>query len=283
MCDFGLFEFNRVPFGLMCSGNYFVHVITNILRPVREFTDLFVDDVAVHSKQWQGHLEHLTQFLQTVKNAGITLNLKKCRWAQGQVKFCGEIVDSGKRFADQEKVRIIHEMKIPETKTELRQILGIFSFSREHIPKFAEITKPLTDLTAKRVSSKIPWGPLQHDPFEMLKSLLCKATTEPLCIVDFTKPFNLFVDASSSAVSAALTQTNPDGVEVPVAFSSTKLTGAQRSWSTIEHEAYAALVALQKYHKWLFSTKVTVHSDHNPLLYLTESALKSTKLMWWLM
>jgi len=74
---------------------------------------------------------------------------------------------------------------------------------------------------------------------------------------------------------------NPDGVEVPVAFSSTKLTGAQRSWSTIEREAYAALVALQKYRKWIFGTKVTVHSDHNPLLYLTESAPKSPKLMRW--
>jgi len=48
------------------------------------------------------------------------------------------------------------------------------------MPKFAEITKPLTDLTAKRVNSKIPWGLLQQDAFEMLKSLLCKATTEPL-------------------------------------------------------------------------------------------------------
>jgi len=32
---------------------------------------------------------------------------------------------------------------------------------------------------------------------------------------------------------------------------------------------------------WLFGTKVTVHSDHNPLLYVTESAAKSAKLMRW--
>ena len=132
-----------------------------------------------------------------------------------------------------------------------------------------------------RVGSKIPWGPLQQDAFEMLKSFLCKATTEPLYIVDFTKPFDLFVHASSFVVSAALTQSNRDGIEVPVAFSSTKLTGAQRSWSTIEREAYAALVALQKYRNCIFGTKVTVHSDHNSLLYLTESDPKNTKLMRW--
>jgi len=41
--------------------------------------------------------------------------------------------------------------------------------------------------------------------FEELKRLLCKATVEPLYIVDFAKPFNLFVDASLHTVSAVLT------------------------------------------------------------------------------
>ena len=55
----------------------------------------------------------------------------------------------------------------------------------------------------------------------------------------------------------------------------------QCAWSTIEREAYAALMALQKYRNWIFESEVTVHSDHNPLLYLTESVPKSAKLMRW--
>ena len=58
--------------------------------------------------------------------------------------------------------------------------------------------------------------------------MLCKATVKPLYIVDLAKPFNLFVDASLYTVSAVLTQTNNDGTELPVAFSSTKLGQAQR-------------------------------------------------------
>ena len=70
--------------------------------------------------------------------------------------------------------------------------------------------------------------------FEELKRLLCKATVEPLYIVDFAKPFNLFVDASLHiAVSAVLTQTDDDGTELPRAFSSTNLSQAQMAWSTI--------------------------------------------------
>lgn len=77
VCDTGLFEFNRSPFGLKCSGHNFVRAITRILRPVRNFTDSFVDDVAVHSNQWKEHMGHLSRYLQSIEDAGITLNLKK--------------------------------------------------------------------------------------------------------------------------------------------------------------------------------------------------------------
>jgi len=162
-------------------------------------------------------------------------------------------------------------MNAPQTKTELRRIIGFFSYFREHIENFAGLAKPLTDLTAKQVPAKIPWGPIQEQAFQELKRRLCHATINPLYVVDFTKPFNLFVDTSASSTSAILTQSSPDGTEVPIAFSSTKLNATQRSWSTIKREAYAALVALQKYCSWIFLSEVTLHFDHNPLSYLTES------------
>jgi len=48
-----------------------------------------------------------------------------------------------------------------------------------------------------------------------------------LYIINFSKPFNLFVDASGYATSSILTQTSPDGTELPIAFSSTKLNATQ--------------------------------------------------------
>ena len=40
------------PFGLNGTGNSFVRALSNILRPIREFSDSFVDDIAVHSDEW---------------------------------------------------------------------------------------------------------------------------------------------------------------------------------------------------------------------------------------
>ena len=118
--------------------------------------------------------------------------------------------------------------------------------------------------------------------FDQLKRALCKATMEPLYIVDFTKPFNLFVDASGYATSAVLTQTYDSGKELPVAFSSTKLNATQSSWSTIERErGVCSTSGLEEVQKLVFGTDVCVYSDHNPLLYLTESVPKIAKLMRW--
>ena len=63
-------------------------LINEILRPVRDYAESFVDDMAVHSDQWEAHLIHWARFLKMIRDARLTLNLKKCRWAQNRVKFC---------------------------------------------------------------------------------------------------------------------------------------------------------------------------------------------------
>ena len=91
-------------------------------------------------------------------------------------------------------------MKVPGTKKQVRRIIGFFSYFRDYIPNFAEIAKPLTDLTGKRVSNKIPWGTKEKQAFQTLKEKLCDATTQPMSIADFGKPWILQVDASSETV-----------------------------------------------------------------------------------
>ena len=280
VCDMGLFEFNRVPYGLKNSGSSFVRAITQILSPIHDLAKSFVDDVAVHSGSWKAHLDDLEQFLNTIEQSGLTLNLKKCKWAQGQVRFCGKIVGSGKIFADPEKLAVMDKMCPPKTKTEVRRVLGFFGFFRDHISNYAEVSKPLTDLTSKRFRTNIPWEAPQQEAFDKLKGLVKKATEEPLHSVDFDQPFHIFVDASQHTVSSAMTQIG-EGKHLPIAFSSTKLNDTQKNWAVIEKEAYAVLVALLKYRHWLLCGLTVVYCDHNPLSYLTESAPKSAKLMRW--
>ena len=202
VCDEGLFEWVRTPFGMKNSGSTFIRAIQQVLRPLRQFSDSYVDDMTVFSDGWQLHLQHLTLFLQRIRESGLTLKLEKCNFAQSEVKFCGQLIGSGKRRTNPEKIAAVEQMKAPETKKEVRQVLGFFSWFRDYIPDFAIHAQPLTDLTAKRVPTKIPWGKPQKVAFAKLKELLCKSLDNPLQIIDFTKPFHLHVDASDYAVGS---------------------------------------------------------------------------------
>ena len=141
----------------------------------------------------------------------------------------------------------------------------------------------MTDLTAKRVPSNIKplWKEQHSEALNDLKQELIKASNDSLHMVRLDRPFDCYVDASSYAVSGLLLQKDENGTEYPIAFFSVKLNPTQQRWSTIEREAYAVLIAVKKYRSWFYGTEVTIHSDHNPLTFLTESAPKSSKLMRW--
>ena len=96
-----------------------------------------------------------------------------------------------------------------------------------------------------------------------------------------SKSFNVTVDASNYAVAGVLSQFDDEGHDRPIAFASQKLTPTEQAWSTVEKEAYAVIWALTKYRHWLFANEVVVFSDHNPLVFLTESIPKAPKLMRW--
>jgi len=137
------------------AGQSFVQAMQIILHPLKEFAESYVDDSAVHSHTWRFHLIHTEEFLKVMRNESITLNLNKCRFAQQTVKFCKEIIGSGRRSPESDKVSAIKDLKDPETKKQLRGILGYFAYFWRHLQGFAEKAMVLTDLTAKRVPQNI--------------------------------------------------------------------------------------------------------------------------------
>ena len=96
--------------------------------------------------------------MSVIKSSGLTLNLLKCEFSLSEVKFFGPFVGSGWRRPDPEKFSTIRDMQRPITQKQLRSVLGLFGHFRDFIANYAELAKPLTDLTAKRVPQLLPWG-----------------------------------------------------------------------------------------------------------------------------
>jgi hypothetical protein len=261
------------------SGRTFVKAINMILNPINDFAEPYVDDIAVHSDDWTLHLFHLEAFLKRMRLHNVTLNLKKCIFAKGEVKFIGHVIGSGKKMMNPERIETLVNLKAPETKKQVKQVLGFFGYYRQFICNFAEIAKPLTDLTCKRIPETIVWTELHQKSLDLLKEKILSNAV--LYVFEIGKPFNLYCDSSDFAVGAVLTQVDEHGIERPISFISQKLSDTQRRWATIEKEAYAIIWALNKLKEIITGCKIFIFSDHNPLIYLTESMSKSAKLVRW--
>lgn len=279
--DGGFWEWTRLPFGLKTSGNSFVRCIQQILTPVRDFSFSFVDDLSVCSDVWNLHMNHLRGFLTEIRKSGLTLHLKKCSFARPEVKFLGHIVGSGRHRPDDEKLSAVSEMTRPVTKREVRRVLGFFSYFRAYIPRAAELTRVLSDLTAKDKPAQVIWTEVEENAFQQLKLALCKCAQNNLFTLQYGKPVGLLVDASKEAVGACLIQWDDEGSEKPISFASAKLSGSQLNWAAVEKEAYAVIWALGKFRTWCFGVPVTIISDCNPLSYITAQATSSAKLTRW--
>jgi len=73
----GLFQYTRPPFGQKGSGNGFVRAVQQVLCPIRDITASFVDDIAVHSNEFDQHLRDFEKFFKVINDSGFTLNLQK--------------------------------------------------------------------------------------------------------------------------------------------------------------------------------------------------------------
>src|SRR6267154_3623134 len=197
-----------------------------------------------------------------------------------KVKFIGHNIGSGTRSPVEDKLLAIKAIPEPTTKKLVRSFLGAINFYRCYVPQFSLWAVPLTDLTKKSQPNKVTFNDTQRNAFIKLKEKLCNYTQ--LYSVDFAKSFHLFSDASGMGVGVALTQMgDEDGTHFPVGFASAKFSDTQARWSTVEREAYGVLFGLRRFEHLLYAREVVVHTDHNPLSFLTSSMAQSPKLIRW--
>ncbi|XP_055944323.1 uncharacterized protein LOC129975294 [Argiope bruennichi] len=274
-----VYQWKTMPFGLAGASGTFQREMNRALKSHSEYAQAYMDDVVIYSRSFKEHLFHLKLILTELDELGFSVRLDKCTFATKQIKYLGHIIGGGRHGPDKDKILAIQKLTRPTSKKEVRSVLGLMGFYRTYIPKFAEISTPLTELTKKNKPNKASWGEEEQNSFEKLKELLCEVTS--LATPDANLPFQIHCDASDHGVGCCLTQQDADGSYKPIAFASQKFNAAQKNWASIEKEAWAVLYGLNKFDKWIYGAKVEIISDHNPLKYLNQTTPKSPKLTRW--
>lgn len=275
----GLFQFTVMPFGLHSAGATFQRLLDKVIGPELEpKVFAYLDDLVVVSSTFDEHLQLLRVVFERLRKAGLRLNPEKCNFCKRELKYLGHVVNSEGISTDPEKVRAIRDFPRPSNCKTLRSFLGLASWYRRFVNKFADVTAPMRTLLKK--NSRWLWGPEQEKSFVELKQRLSSAPV--LACPDFSVPFVLQVDASTTGLGAALTQTQ-DAKEVVIAYASRLLTDQEKNYTTTELECLALVWATRKFKPYLEGYNFIAVTDHVALRWLMKLHEPSGRLARWVM
>lgn len=283
ICEFGLYEYIRLPFGLTNGPATFQRHLNHVLRSVLyKFVLCYLDDLIIFSRTFSEHLEHLSVVAHLIYEAGLRFHPKKCFFAKELIEYLGHIISSMGILPDPRKLRAIIDFPAPMTVKQTQAFLGMVNFYRKHVHKISEIAHPLTQLTRKSVPWT--WGEVEETAFQSLKN--CLTNPPILGYPDWSRSFHIYTDASDTGLGSILCQfQDPHGtgedVEVTIAYNSKHLSDRERRYSTVEKELYAIVHAVTIFRPYIYGQRFKIYSDHRPLSYLYNKKEPAGRLSRW--
>ena len=278
VCEFGLFEWTRMPFGMSNAPPQFQRIMNRILSEfVGKFIFVYMDNTIIFSRTPEEHAKHIGMIFTRLEEYGLTLKPNKCHFCKEEVELLGFVVNKDGIKPQVKKVEVIKNMLPPTTVKQVRSFLGMTGFYRRCIPNFAETSEPLVDLARK--NTRFKWGQDHQIAFEKLKQALI--TYPILAYPNTRKPYKLYTDACDYPVGEILVQEDDEGMERVIHFLSHQLNAQQRTWATMEKEAYAIVYALNKLKTYLWGAQFTIYTDHKPLKSLFIQEVQNTKVQRW--
>jgi hypothetical protein len=150
--------------------------------------------------------------------------------------------------------------------------------------KHSVMLAPFTDLvgecgkiktTKKNKTKKKPgrWDPIHQQAFDNVKAAITKEVV--LVYPDFSKPFEIYTDASSMQLGAVVAQDNR-----PIAFFSKKLSVTQQKYNVTKIELMAIVKTLKELKGMLWGKSIKVSTDHTNLIRDTLGLISDRVYRW---
>ena len=295
VCPFGLFEWNRLPFGLCGAPATFQRLMQRAMSGfLFEFLLIYLDDLLIYSGSFKEHLISLRKIMNRIREIGVKLNPAKCQLARQEVKFLGHKISAEGISTDPDKLIAVNKWDTPKTLKEVRQFMGLASYYRKFVPNFATIARPLHQLM-HTVHTKYPndqckgerktLGELWDEECDIAFTELKRKLVSPpiLAYADYTKEFILNVDACNNGLGAVLSQKNESGQEQVIAYASRTVRPAEVrvKYSAMKLELLALKWAItEKFRGYLLGSKFIVYTDSNPLAHLNTAKFGAVEQRW---
>ena len=261
---FGKYKFLQVPFGLAQAPAFFQHLMNKVLDNC-PFAMTYLDDIIIFSDTEEEHLAHIKEIFKRLEAADLKMKRSKCDFFKKHIHYLGHLISADGIRPLKDKLDTICDMPAPHNSKEVKQFLSLVGYYRKFVPRFADLSRPLTRLTCK--DRIFEWTHECRKAFNILKQSLC---AQPILkYADRSKGYTLYTDASKYRWAGVLTQAHTSIVEGkkvttdhPVAYVSGLFRGSQLNWAALTKKAFAIYMSVKKLSFYLTDADILLKSDH---------------------
>ena len=121
-----------------------------------KFVMTYLDDIIIFSENESQHLDHLETVFSCLRKAGLKMKQSECDFFKSEIHYLGHLISQEGISPLPNKLDCIQHMPAPKNVKEIKQFLGLTGYYRKFVPRFADISRPLTTLTKK--DKKFEWA-----------------------------------------------------------------------------------------------------------------------------
>lgn len=261
--ELGNFQPTRLPFGARNSSSYFHTLISKCLGDMQgPNLQYFLDDIIVAANSIDELLKILQSVFDKLKQFNLTLDPSKMQFCKQEITYLGFCVNS-KGFAPSEgNIQKVATFPRPRNVKEVQKFVGMLNYFRHLIFNYAEIIKPIVNLTKKNIP--FIWNEQCQNALEKVQEIILEKPT--IKNIENDKPLYLVTDASRTAICGILMQ-KENNKFFPVQFYSKILTPAEARYPSIRRELYAIFRSVKQFHEHLYGKKFIILTDAKPLTF----------------
>jgi len=201
-----LYRFVRMPFGLKQAPATFQRIVETELglAGLLGCAKVFIDDILIHSRTIEEHLDHIEGVLGCLLRCGLRAHPEKSSFCIDTIDFLGFDVSQYGLTPQDAKVKALMELPHPTNLKELRTVLGKLRYYGCFCTDFSSRAEPLFRLLQK--DQPWLWDPKEHGAaFESIRGEIAKEG-KALRRFDPDRPIFVHTDFSNKGIGAVLGQ-----------------------------------------------------------------------------
>ena len=142
---------------------------------------VFIDDILVYGsgdtlqEALADHDRKIEKLFARLNKLNITLNPEKIQYKKRELKYMGHIISDNGIKIDNEKIKAIREMVVPNNVKQLRSFLGMVNYLAKFIKNLSDKARILRELEKKDIDWN--WSKEHDEAYQELKHMIANTST----------------------------------------------------------------------------------------------------------